>query len=75
MKNLLDIKIGQYVKLKSYKMDTPIKIKRRLLDLGFTEGQKLRTIRKSLLGKTYMLELRGFTLTLRKDILSFILVE
>lgn len=75
MKNLLDIKIGQYVKLKSYKLDTPIKIKRRLLDLGFTEGQKLRTIRKSLLGKTYMLELRGFTLTLRKDILSFILVE
>ncbi len=52
-----------------------IKIRRRLGDLGFTEGQNVRLVRKSLLGKVYLIELRGYTLSVRKDILKAVLVK
>lgn len=75
MKNLLNLKIGQYEKIGGLAKDAPIKIKRRLLDLGFTKGQKIRVVRKSTLGKDFLIELRFFTLTLRRDILKYILVQ
>jgi len=63
---------GQYTTIKFISLLAPIKIKRRLLELGFTRGVKARVVRKSLLGNAYMIELRGYTLTLRKDIVSFL---
>lgn len=53
----------------------PLKLKRRLFDLGFTYGIKIIVKRNSLLGKTCLVELRGVLLTLRRDILNFVLVE
>lgn len=75
MKNLLSVKFGEYVNVDSFDKSTPLKIKRRLLDLGFTKNQRIRTLRKSLIGEAYMVELRGFILTLRRDIVSYILVR
>ncbi|MCI8554975.1 MAG: ferrous iron transport protein A [Clostridia bacterium] len=72
MANLLSSKRGQYTTIKGISVLAPIKIKRRLLELGFTRGVKARVVRKSLLGNAYMIELRGYTLTLRKDIVSFL---
>ena len=50
------------------------KIKRRLLELGFTRGEKVRVVRKSLLGKVRLVEIRGYTLSLRQDITKGIIV-
>lgn len=75
MKNMLEIKLRKYVSIVKVSPEAPIKIRRRLLDFGFTKGQRMRTLFKSTLGKDYIVELRGFTLTLRGEILKYILVE
>ncbi len=51
------------------------KIKRRLCELGFTEGQEVRLVRKSLLGKAYLVEILGYTLSLRSDIVKAVLIK
>ncbi len=51
------------------------KIRRRLYDLGFLSGQRIRVVYKSLLKKAYMIEIRGYTLSLRNTIVNAIMVE
>lgn len=75
MNNLLDVKQGIYCTINQISEYSPPQIKRRLLDLGFTHGQNVRIIGQSLLKKAYLIELRGYILTLRKDIVSYILIE
>ncbi len=75
MSNLLTEKINEYHKIIGLSKKAPLKIKRRLLELGFTIGTSSRILRKSLLGRAYLVELRGFTLSMRKNILEYILVE
>ncbi len=75
MNNLLDVKQGVYCTINQISEYSPPQIKRRLLDLGFTHGQNVRIIGQSLLKKAYLIELRGYILTLRKDIVSYILIE
>lgn len=66
---------GKDYKVKGFGNNLALPIKRRLLDLGFTTGQEVKLLRKSLLGKAYLIEIRDFVLTLRSDIVSQILVE
>lgn len=75
MENLLDVKIGKYATIVKISEQASIKIRRRLLDFGFTKGQRVRTIHKSILSKDYLVELRHFTLSLRSEILKFVLVD
>ncbi len=75
MKNLLEIKLGTYAYIDGISNLASTKIKRRLLDLGFTKGQKVRCVHKSMLGKDFLLELRHFTLSLRGEIVKYILVK
>ena len=75
MLNVLSVKTGEQREVKEISSDAPFKIKRRLLELGFTKKTKVKVHRKSLLGQAYMVELRGFILSMKKDILRFILVE
>lgn len=72
MDNLINAKKEKYYKIKGISEYAPIKIKRRILELGFTRGQSVKVVRKSLLAKSYLVEIRGFTLTIRRDIASFI---
>ena len=74
MDNLSNASCGKFYSVKGIEPSSPIKIKRRILELGFTSGQNVKLIRKSLLGKAYLVELRGFTITIRKDIAKMILV-
>lgn len=74
MDNLLSAKKGRYFVVQGIDKSSPVKIKRRVLELGFTKGQKVRVVRKSLLGETYLVELRGYILTIRKDIAKLILI-
>lgn len=48
---------------------------RRLCELGFIKGQKIKLIKKSLLGKVFLVEIRGYILSLRRNIIASIYVE
>ena len=74
MDNLSDAKCGSLYQIKGISQTAPIKIKRRILELGFTKGQNVKVAGKSFLGKAYLIEVRGFTLTIRKDIARMILI-
>lgn len=43
---------------------------RRLSEIGIYEGGKLKIIRKSLLGHTYLLEIFGTTIAVRSSVLK-----
>ena len=75
MESLEKAKIGVYFKIVGFFESIPLKIKRRLLELGLTKGQKVRVVRKSLLAKAYLIEVRGYTLSIRKSLTSFVRIE
>lgn len=75
MGNLTSSKINKTYIIENISELTSLKIKRRLLELGFTKGQKIKLLRKSLLGKAYLIEIRGYTLTLKKQIATFIEIK
>lgn len=52
----------------------PFRIRRRMCELGFIAGQKVRLVRCSLLKRAFLVELRGYTLSLRKSIVDGLLV-
>lgn len=74
MRNLKDAKQGIFYEIKGYSESVPVKIKRRLLELGLTAKQKVRILRKSLLAKAYLIEIRGYTLSFRSDLAFFVLL-
>lgn len=74
MKNLQNAKCGVYFKIVGYEEFAPLKIKRRLMELGLVAGQSVKIVRKSLLGKAYLLEVRGFLLSMRKSLSSFVVI-
>lgn len=71
---LSELKIGQEGRIETFSEKCPIKIKRRLLDLGFTTGTKVRLVRKSILNKVVLLELRGYVLSLQKKIANYVIL-
>lgn len=75
MKNLLQVDEKKYFTIIGFDKNIVLKVKRRLLELGFTKGQKIKIVNKSLLKMSYLIELRSVLLTLRYDILKYILVE
>ncbi len=74
MVSLIEQKRGVYSTIQSISKKAPFKIRRRLYELGFTKGEKVRVVRLSMLAYAYLIEVRGYTLTLRKDIARYILV-
>lgn len=75
MEILGKIKKGIFCKIVGFVENVPLKIKRRLLELGLTSGQKVRIVRKSILGKACLIEVRGYLLSLRTSLLSYLIVE
>ena len=55
--------------------DCPLSVKRRLFDLGFTQGQIVKKLKSSLLNKVILIEIRGYLLSLRSKIADQIIVE
>jgi len=71
---LADLSIDQ--KAKVVKLNTIDKaLRRRLLDMGITEGVQIKVKRVAPLGDPYDIELRGYELCLRKKDLMLIDVE
>lgn len=75
MLNLKNAKFGREYEIECIDDNAPIKIRRRLLDLGFTSGQKVTCVRKSLLGKAYLVEIRFYTLSIRKQVAEAVLLK
>ena len=53
----------------------PLRLKRRLLDLGFNKGSKVKIINISPLKNSYLLEIHGYIIALRKNAVSSIKVR
>ena len=75
MKKLTELKSGGYHKLLVIDKKAPLKVRRRLSELGFTSGQLLKVERRSLLGETFLVEIRGTCLSIRKNLAQFLIVE
>ena len=74
MENLSNVKLRKSYTIEGIATSLE-KIKRRLLELGLTKGQKVVVVRKSLLGKVFLIEIRGYTLSLRKSVAKVVIVK
>ncbi len=72
MTNLSQACAGKLQTIRGISGQAPLKIKRRLLELGLTIGQKVKVLRRSLAGGVLLIEVRGYTLSLRRDIASWL---
>ena len=63
-KSLKDFAIGQVGKV--VKVDTCVRIKRRLYDMGGTHGVEIKLVKVAPMGDPINIELRGYQLSLRK---------
>ena len=79
-----DIKSKEYKNLTEYQQNdtliiediiAPLRLKRRLLDLGFNKGSKVKIINISPLKNSYLLEIHGYIIALRKNAVSSIKVR
>ena len=75
MNNLSACQIGKLYTIDAIGEQLPLKIRRRMYDLGFINGQKIKVVRKSLLKKAILIEIRGYTLSLRSTIAGFIYLK
>lgn len=64
----------EQVAYKIVKIDAPIKIKRRLLDLGFVNTEVI-ILKKSNFKGVFLLQIRGFVLSLKRKEVSLIFVK
>ena len=74
VKNLCEVEVLKEFKIIKIESEQ-IAIKRRLLELGFLPGRKLRINRKSLSKKTILVEIGGYLLALRCAVAKCIFVE
>lgn len=68
--NLTKLKIGQAGYITN--VGGSSKMKTRLLELGFTKGTLVRVINVSSLKESFLIEVRGYMLALRKNAVSLI---
>ena len=45
------------------------------MELGFVAGKKIKLVKKSLLGETFLLEISDSQLSIRKDLAKYLIVE
>lgn len=64
---------GQVCKV--LKIETNLHLKRRLLELGFISGTTVKIEDISPLKNSYLLQIRGYLIALRKNAVSSIIVE
>lgn len=75
MQTLTSLKLNKPATIGGFSGCISPRISRRLLELGFLKGERIKVFKKSLFGRAYLIELRFYTLTIRNDIAKFIMVE
>ena len=73
MKTLKDVSIGQTVKVKKLTGEGPVK--RRIMDMGITQGVEIYVRKVAPLGDPVEVTVRGYELSLRKADAEIIEVE
>ena len=73
MMTLNRAKINQNYKVVGF--DGNDQIMRRFLELGFSVGEKIKIVSTSLQKKVLLIEIRGYLLSVRAELLSRIFVE
>lgn len=68
--NLHNLKVGESGYIVNIKGN--LKIKNRLLELGFTKGTLVKILNISSLKQSYLVEIRGYILAIRKSIAEII---
>lgn len=72
---LFDLKTGDTAKILGIGTDTPLSLRRRLLDMGITKGAELRVERHAPLGDPVEIFVKGYFLALRMSEARTIEVE
>ena len=67
--------VGQSFETIGFGPDLGDKYLRRLLEIGLTIGTSIRLIRKSIRGKTILIEVRGVVYSIQKEIAVQIIVK
>jgi len=67
--------LNRLYRVVGYEKQADEKILRRLLEFGFTKNTTFKISHKSLIGKSVIVELRGYFLTMRKKFLELLKVE
>ena len=73
MKKLSELKKNQTAKIEEITCN--LKLKRRLYELGICTNVSVKVLSISPLKNTYILEVKGYALAVRKDILNQIFVR
>ncbi len=74
MTTLKDAQLNKLYKIKKV-VGGDTKVIRRFLELGMLSGQVVKVINKSILKKVYLVEIRGYLLSIKTSLLDFIEVE
>ena len=74
MTTLKDAQLNKLYKIKKV-AGGDTKVIRRFLELGMLSGQVVKVINKSNLKKVYLVEIRGYLLSIKTSLLDFIEVE
>lgn len=73
--NLSQIKKGNYCKVLYIDKTLNYNYKLRLLELGIVQDVVIKVAHVSLLGKVMLIELNGYTFSIRKDMAKYIMVK
>lgn len=75
MKNLSECKFNRSYIVEGFDKNLSFKVKRRLCDLGLLPGLSVFLVRRSVLGRAYLIELRGYMLSIRANIAKAVIVK
>ena len=67
-------KVGKTLMIDGFLGDID-KTNQRLLELGFTQGQRVKIVAKSAMKKAVLLEIRGYLLSIRTSMLANVVVK
>ena len=72
-KNLCNIELNRVYVIEKV-LNNSFALKRRLLELGFISGRKVKVVGKSLSKKTILVEIEGYLLSLRCSVANMVVV-
>lgn len=72
MQNITNLNCGESAIICDVRGD--LKIKKRLLELGFIKGEEVAVLAISSLKKTFLLKIQGYVIAIRHNILKEVLI-
>lgn len=70
-----DLQVNQESNIMGFDQNLDLKIKQRLLELGFVSGANISIQQKSILGDVLLVNVNNYLMAIRKDIAKYIIVN